>query len=61
MSAAASKYIPWTFIPSPNIVWVFPLPVCPYAKHDTLAPSKAQSTKGLIEVKYIWDKNKITC
>jgi len=31
----------------PFIVYVFPEPVCPYAKQVTLAPWKAESTSGL--------------
>lgn len=47
MSCEASKYKPGTFdYKSPSIVYVFPLPVWPYAKQVTLALLKAASTRG---------------
>jgi hypothetical protein len=45
MSSAANKYMPGIYW-FPSMVCVFPEPVCPYAKHVTLAPANAAVTRG---------------
>lgn len=60
MSLPASMKSPGTFEVSkpsfggPSIVNVFPLPVCPYAKHVAFTPLKEEATSGFTTALYIY-------
>lgn len=54
MSRPPSVYSPGTLPNYPFIVYVFPEPVCPYAKHVTLAPLNAHYSNGLTHEEYIY-------